>query len=206
MAFKLIMNNTIFNQVKIVIAAFLLSYFNLAIGLTADEIVYETTQEVLHKLEINKARLKTEPEYIQVIVREIIVPHMDFNIMSALALGKHWNKLDDTERACFSNSFKNLLVERYAYILLSYRDQNIHYQPAKPIGEKDYVSIIQTLTRPDTKPLTLEYPMQPDNDNWKVVDLVVDDVSLIRNYRKIFNKEIKQQGFAGFIESFQECH
>jgi phospholipid transport system substrate-binding protein len=200
------MNNTIFKSFRIIATVFLVSYFNLVVALTADEIVYETTEEVLNQLEINKERLKKEPEYIQIIVREIIVPHMDFNTMSALALGEHWGKLTNAEQACFSNSFKNLLVERYAYILLSYRDQNIHYQSAKPIGEKDYISIRQTLTRPDTKPLTLEYPMLPENNNWKVVDLVVDGVSLIRNYRKMFNKEIKQQGFKNFIASFQECH
>ncbi|MBL1143288.1 MAG: ABC transporter substrate-binding protein [Proteobacteria bacterium] len=194
-------------RLKIIAATLLLLYFNAAIALTADEIVYETTQEVLKQLEINKDKLNDEPEYIQVIVRKLIIPHMDFDTMSALALGEDsWNKLSKIEKDCFSNAFKNLLVERYAYILLSYRNQDIHYQSAKPIGEKDYVSIRQTLTRPDTKPLTLEYPMKPKDETWRVVDLVVDDVSLIRNYRKMFNKEIKQQGFEKFIDSFQECN
>jgi phospholipid transport system substrate-binding protein len=200
------MNNTISNHIRLITAVLLASFCNLAIAATADEIVYETTQEVLNQLDVNKTRLETEPEYIKVIVREIIVPHMDFNTMSALALGDHWKELSETEQNCFSNSFKHLLVERYAYILLSYRNQDILYQSAKPIGEKDYVSIIQTLTRPDVKPLTLAYPMRPENDTWKVVDLVVDDVSLIRNYRKMFNKEIKHQGFKDFIKTFQECH
>lgn len=193
-------------RLKIIAATLLLLYFNVAFALTADEIVYETTQEVLKQLEINKDKLKDEPEYIQVIVRELIIPHMDFDTMSALALGDSWNKLSAIEQDCFSNAFKNLLVERYAYILLSYRNQDIQYQSAKSIGEKDYVSIKQTLTRPNVKPLTLEYPMRPDNDTWKVVDLVVDDVSLIRNYRKMFNKEIRQQGFEEFIKSFEKSH
>lgn len=200
------MNKAYCNQLKIITAALLLFYFNVAVGLTADNIVYETTQEVINQLESNKDRLKTEPEYIQVIARKIIVPHMDFDTMSALALGNHWKKLSEVEQACFSNAFKNLLVERYAYILLSYRNQNIHYQSAEPIGEKDYVAIKQTLTRPEAKPLTLKYPMRPENNTWKVVDLVVDDVSLLRSYRKMFNIEIKQRGFSEFIKTFKECN
>ena len=200
------MNKKYSNQLRIITAILLSFYFNMVMGLTADDIVYETTQEVIKQLESNKDRLKTEPEYIQVIVREIIVPHMDFETMSALAVGNHWNTLSELEQACFSNAFKNLLVERYAYILLSYRNQNIHYQSAESIGEKDYVSIRQTLTRPDSKPLTLEYPMRPENNTWKVVDLVVDDVSLLRSYRKMFNIEIKQRGFTEFIKTFQECN
>jgi phospholipid transport system substrate-binding protein len=200
------MNYVYKNFIKTILFAILTLQLNLAFALTADEIVYETTQEVLNQLETNKERLKKEPEYIQEIVRNIIVPHMDFETMSALTLGDRWQELDESAQICFSQGFKNLLVERYAYILLSYRNQDISYQSAKPIGEKDYVSIIQTLTRKNAKPLTLEYPMRPDLDDWKVVDLVVDDVSLIRNYRKMFNKEIKAQGFAGFIESFQKCN
>lgn len=190
---------------RILFSLFLFIYFDVAIALTADEIVYETTQEVLNRLEVDKERLKEEPEYIQTIVRELIVPNMDFTTMSKLALGKHWDMLNEYEKSCFSHAFKNLLVERYAFVLLSYRKQNISYQSAKPIGEKDYVSVIQTLTRPDFKPLTIEYPMRPDADSWKVVDLVIDNVSLLRNYRKMFNKEIKYQGLKGFVYSFQEC-
>ncbi len=188
------------------IAVFLILYINSAVAKSADEVVYETTWEVLNQLELNEERLKAEPEYIQTIVRDLIVPHMDFVTMSAITLGSSWKKLNKDEQSCFSISFKNLLIERYAYILLSYRNQNIHYQSAEPIGEKGYVSIRQTLTRPEVKPLILEYPMRPDNDTWKVVDLVVDSVSLLRNYRKMFDQEIKSSGFPEFIKTHQNCH
>lgn len=193
-------------KIRTFITLLLAFHLNLAVAKSADEIVFETTQEVLNQLELNKERLQSEPEYIQIIVRDLIVPNMDFATMSAISLGSSWQILTADEQACFSISFKNLLVERYAYILLSYRNQNIHYQSAEPIGEKDYVSIRQTLTRPEVKPLTIEYPMRPENGTWKVVDLVVDDVSLIRNYRKMFNKEIKDSGFTDFIKNHQDCH
>lgn len=190
----------------LLIAVFLTFHINSAVAKSADEVVYETTWEVLNQLELHEERLKAEPEYIQTIVRNLIAPHMDFVTMSAITLGSSWKKLTKDEQNCFSISFKNLLIERYAYILLSYRNQNIHYQSAEPIGEKGYVSIRQTLTRPEVKPLILEYPMRPDNDTWKVVDLVVDSVSLLRNYRKMFDQEIKSAGFPEFIKTHQNCH
>ena len=193
-------------KIRNLIAILLVFYINSAIAKSADEVIFETTQEVLNQLDLNKKRLKSEPEYIQTIVRNLIIPHMDFVTMSAITLGSSWKKLTTDEQTCFSVSFKNLLIERYAYILLSYRNQNIHYQPAESIGEKGYVSIKQTLTRPEVKPLTIKYPMRPENDTWKVVDLVVDDVSLLRNYRKMFNKEIKDTGFVEFIKNHQNCY
>lgn len=194
-----------YKRLNIVIFFYFVFYINIAVGLTADETVYETTQEVLNRLQIEKARLKAEPEYIQEIVRELIIPHLDFRTMAALTIGKNWDVLNSDIQDCFSHGFKNLLVERYAYVLLSYREQDINYQSALPIGERDYVSITQTLSRPEVKPSTIEYRMRPDGDHWKVVDLVIDEVSLIRNYRKMFNKEIKHQGLTEFIYSFEEC-
>jgi len=199
------MNKPYYKNLKIVIFLCLVSHISIVFGLTADEIVYETTQEVLNRLEIDKDRLQTERKYIKVIVRELIMPHMDFNTMSALALGDNWEILNGGKKACLNRGFKNLLVERYADVLLSYRDHDIYYQTAKPIGKKDYVSVIQTLSRPEKKSSTIEYRMHPYGDSWKVADLLIDDVSLIRNYRKIFHKEIKQEGLVDFINSFREC-
>ena len=131
---------------------------------------------------------------------------MDFEAMSALALGSYWDKLASNEQACVSSGFRNLLVERYAYVLLAYRDQDISYQSAIPIGHKDYISITQTLTRPNVKRLTITYPMRPADDSWKVIDLVIDDVSLVKSYRRIFGKKVEHQGIYGFIQSFPECN
>ena len=191
---------------KIIFSLLLFTCLQGALALTADDIVYDTTQEVIKRLEADKDLLAASPEHIKVIVRELIVPHMDFNTMAGLVVGDDWQRFDGDMKSCVSYGFKNLLVERYAYILLSYRNQNIAYQSAKPIGKKDYISIIQTLTRPDVKPLTIEYPMRPDGESWKVIDLIIDDVSLVRNYRKMFDKKIKHQGIYGFASSFSECN
>ena len=192
--------------IQVLILVYMITISSYVVAESADQIVFDTTEEVLNRLQVDRNKLAKEPEYIKTIIRELIIPHMDFITMSELVLGNRWNELNQNKKECFSNGFKNLLVERYAYILLSYKQQNISYQSAKPIGEKGNVSIIQTLTREGVKPLIIEYPMRPDANSWKVIDLVIDDVSLIRNYRKMFNKEIKHTGLENFVGSFQECN
>ena len=199
------MRNPYFMHAGIIFSLLLFLQPDIACGLTPDEIVQATTEEVLHQLEKDKERLQAEPDYIKVIVRNMIVPHMDFDTMAGLILGKDWSILSDDIKECFTSSFRNLLVERYSDILLSYRDQDIHYAPARPIGNQGYVSVLQTLRHGDRKPLTIGYPMSPDGDKWSVVDLVVDDVSLVKSYRLMFEKEIKNIGLADFIHGFQEC-
>ncbi|MCG8379851.1 MAG: ABC transporter substrate-binding protein [Proteobacteria bacterium] len=192
--------------IQVLILVYMITISSYVVAESADQIVFDTTEEVLNRLQVDRNKLAKEPEYIKTIIRELIIPHMDFITMSELVLGNKWNELNQNKKECFSNGFKNLLVERYAYILLSYKQQNISYQSAKPIGEKGNVSIMQTLTREGVKPLVIEYPMRPDENSWKVIDLVIDDVSLIRNYRKMFNKEIKHTGLENFVGNFQECN
>ena len=81
------MKKSYYKNMQIIIFLYCISHISVAIGLTADEIVYETTQEVLNRLELDKERLQTEKKHIKVIVRELIMPHMDFKTMSALAWG-----------------------------------------------------------------------------------------------------------------------
>ena len=200
------MNNPYLIPVKIVFLLYLVSSFNHVYALSPDEVVRETTREVLTRLEMDKDRLAADPDYIKVIVRELIIPHMDFRTMSSLVLGPEWDILSYEVKDCFSKGLRNLLVERYSHILLSYHNQNISYQPAESIGTQGYFSVSQTLTRPDRKPLTIGYPMRPDEDGWSVVDLVIDDVSLVRSYRMMFETEIKEQGLAEFLRSFHECN
>lgn len=171
-----------------------------------EDTVREATEEVLRWLESERDELRADPEYLRILVEELIVPHFDFRTMSRLVLEQHWWQIDEAERTCFARGFRNLLVERYAAILLSYNNHVITYDPAVSIGELGYMSVRQTISRDGAKPLPIEYPMRPDDQGWRVVDLIVDGVSLLVSYRQTFHDEIKTQGLDGFIHSFPDCN
>lgn len=172
---------------------------------SAENIVKETTNEVLTRVNSDRERLRLYPEYIEEIVSELIVPHFDFETMSRLVLEKHWQAISDPEKECFTAGFRNLLVGRYADTFLSYSDQQISYEPAKSIGEKGYVSVRQIISHPGIGPFFVDYPMRPENNGWKVVDIIIDNVSLLKSYRVTFKSNIRKNGLQNFIRNFQEC-
>lgn len=171
----------------------------------AEDTIRDTSQKVLQRLDNERNKLKLNPEYLQVLVRELIIPQFDFHKMSRLVLGKRWHKLDNRSQTCFSQGFSNVLMERYADILLSYDNQTITYEPAKPLDGKGYVSVRQTISRAGANPLPVDYPMQAEGNDWKVIDIIVDGASLVRNYRGIYQYEINRRGLDKFIQSFPEC-
>ena len=174
-------------------------------SISAENVVKETTSEVLTRLNSDRDRLRLYPEYIEEIVSELIVPHFDFETMSRLVLEKHWQAMSESDKNCFTSGFRNLLVSRYADTFLSYSDQQISYEPAKPIGEKNYVSVRQIISYPGIGPFYVDYPMRPENNGWKVVDIIIDNVSLLKSYRATFKNNIQKNGLQNFILSFQEC-
>jgi phospholipid transport system substrate-binding protein len=177
-----------------------------AVTSDAEEIVRETTQEVLARLNAERKEVESNPGHIQILVHELIVPHFDFNKMAQLVLGHHWHEIGEPEQACFTAGLRLLLVERYADILLSYDNQAITYEPARAVGEQGYMLVRQTITREGAKPLPVDYPMRPIENGWKVVDIIVDGVSLVRNYRGIIQYEINKLGLADFIHLFPACN
>ena len=173
--------------------------------LSAEDAVRKTTDEVLRWLNMDRDELRNDPDYLNILVQELIVPHFDVDTMSELVLGEYWQEISEQQKTCFSKGFRDMLVERYARVLLSYNNQSITYEPATPIGEKDYVSVRQTITRDGAKPLPIEYPMHPDGKSWKVVDIIIDGISLVKSYRNTFSDEIHILGIEEFMRSFPDC-
>jgi phospholipid transport system substrate-binding protein len=191
--------------IPFVLTLLLLTQADFVIAQTEESTIKETTSAVLKQLNENRDRLKSEPEYIQQLVNELIIPHFDFELMSELVLGSYWQKFTRPQQECFVSSFRNLLVERYAYILLSYDDHEISYDAARDIGKAGYRLVKQTISRDGAKPLPIEYAMEQNDGEWKVVDLIIDEISLIRSYSGMFQSWIHTQGRDYFIGNFTEC-
>ncbi len=187
------------------IIAFLISLNLQAAPLSAENTVRETTVSVLKRLNMERSRLEDNPLYIKDIVKEIIVPHFDFEKMAELVLEDYWNLLDSSRKTCFTHAFRSLLVERYAYVLLSYDNHSISYEPAREIGELGYVSVRQIITRVGAPPLPVDYPMHKTEAGWQVVDLVIDSISLVKSYRNMFSIEAKIRGLDNFLETLPTC-
>ncbi len=190
---------------KLVLIVFMAVSHNYLFAATADEVIRETTDHVLEQLEQRRNQLERDPGAIQELVNDLIIPHFDFQQMSSLVLGKHWENIDEQQRNCFSTGFRNLLVERYAYILLSYDYHRITYQFDRDTGDENIVYITQTISREGVSPLPINYAMQQSDEEWKVIDLIIDGVSLVRNYLGMFQSQIYTQGLQYFITNFPVC-
>ena len=134
------------------------------------------------------------------LVEARVLPHFNFQHMTALAMGRDWNKASPEQKKRLSEEFKTLLVRTYSNALTSYRDQTLRYKPFKmQPGETDVV-IKTEIVQPGAKPIQLDYSLEKQGNDWKVYDVIVAGVSLVSNYRDTFNQEVRANGVDGLIQ------
>jgi phospholipid transport system substrate-binding protein len=170
-----------------------------------DTVVKETSNGVINRIETQRAALETNPGLVYELVNELVIPHFDFVSMSKWVLGKNWKNANETQRNEFVEQFKTLLVRTYARALLEYSGQEVKYYPVEQNTNSNLAVVKTELTSAsNSQPFPVAYRMHQKNEQWKVVDVSVDGVSLVSTYRGSFASQIKKDGFDSLIKKLAE--
>ncbi|QBQ54135.1 MlaC/ttg2D family ABC transporter substrate-binding protein [Nitrosococcus wardiae] len=172
---------------------------------SAQQLVEETSERMLQTLRNKREELEEHPERIYDLVKEILLPHFDFQRIARLALGRHWRQANEEQRQRFVGEFRTLLVRTYSTALLKYSDEKINYLPLR--GPKEAENILVRMEIEQARggpPISMEVDLYEKGENWKVYDVKIDGVSLVTNYRTNFASEIRQGGLDQLIEKLEK--
>lgn len=165
-----------------------------------EAMIKHVTDDVLtivrHDKDIQNGNTKKAIE----LVEAKVLPSFNFQHMTALAMGRDWNKASPDQKKRLTEEFKTLLVRTYSNALTSYRDQTVRYKPAKGAPGDTEVVVKTEIVQPGSKPIQLDYSVEKLDHGWKVYDVVVAGVSLVSNYRDTFNQEVRANGVDGLIQ------
>ncbi len=183
-----------------------LALISFAVGVWAVEAPLETvrhtTTEVVERVKDEKDALRADPAKMYSLVSEMIFPHFDFGVMSQFVLGEHWKTAEEAKRTVFVEQFRKLLVRTYAAALLEYSDQTINYPDAPAPAEGAKTAVVkQDITQPSGTVLPVVYRLHNKTGDWKVFDVSVDGVSLVKTYRSSFTSILKDGGIDKLIET-----
>ena len=168
------------------------------------ELVRQTTEQTLSRLQSERAALQQDPDGIYDLVKEIISPHFDFIRISAWVLGKHWRMASKEQKLRFVRAFRTLLVRTYGVALLDYSDQEIRYLPLRDDPVNGDVTVRSEVIQPNGETVSLNFRLYKRNEAWKVYDISVDGISLVTNFRTSFATEIKQAGLDSLIQRLED--
>ena len=164
------------------------------------DVVRNTTDEVLSRVKSDRDALRQDPAKMYALVSEVIFPHFDFPIMAQWVLGTHWKSASKDTRTDFVQQFRKLLVRTYAAALLEFSDEVISYPDDNAVAKGRTVVVRQEIEQAGSEPILLGYRLHNTGDYWKVFDVSVDGVSLVKTYRASFSSLIKDRGLASLID------
>jgi len=166
-------------------------------------LVKSMTDDVIGIIKQDKDIKAGDRAKINALIDAKVLPHFNFDRMTALAMGRNWRKANAEQKKVLTSEFRTLLVHTYSGALASYKNEVIEFLPMHAgAGDAD-VMVRTRVKQPGSEPIGMDYSMEKTPEGWKVYDVAVAGVSLVTNYRDSFNSEIKQSGIDGLIKALE---
>ena len=167
-----------------------------------DEMMRRTTSEVIELLKLKKPEYTADKNKLFAMVDEQLLPYFDFRKMSQLVLGLNWRNANEKQRTEFVEEFKQLLVRTYAVAMLNYTDQVLVFLPYTGKPADKTVVVKAYLKQSSGSPnIPISARFYNGKNGWKVIDVTIEGVSMVTNYRNVYNQTIQNEGLDQLIKS-----
>lgn len=135
-------------------------------------------------------------------LEELLRKAFDLELVGRAVLGRHWNQASAEQKAAYSEAFADYIVQTYARRLAEHVVSGFDITGSRPAGERD--TLVATVIRlPDAPPLNYGWRVRRTEQGPRLIDVVVEGVSLTVTHRADFTSAVQQQGLDGLIETLR---
>lgn len=169
---------------------------------TPDQALRGTTEKIQSLIKDNYKTYRADLPTFYKAVDEVVVPRFDVPYIAQLVLATHYKTASAEQRTRFAESFKNMLVRAYGNAMLdNYNSIQIEWLPVRIDGDKALVNT--SMSSGAGQKYAIGFRVRKVNDDWKVFDIAVENVSLITNFRTQLSAEIKRTSLDDVIRRME---
>jgi phospholipid transport system substrate-binding protein len=165
----------------------------------ADQI-RETINKVLDVLK--DPTLKNDKKNRLQRLKVIIEPQFDFAEMAKRSLGAQWQRRTGEEQREFVNLFQELIENSYIDSIDSYDGEKVIIASQKQ--DQNYAQVNTKIVTRKGEEFSINYKLMNNNEGWKIYDVVIEDISLVNNYRSQFNRIISQSSYEDLMRKMKQ--
>jgi phospholipid transport system substrate-binding protein len=140
-------------------------------------------------------------------VKEVIYQRFDLTEMARRSLGSEWRRRSPEEQKEFVQLFTDLLEETYLGQIEAYRGEKVQY--LKEREDDNYAQVETRIVDNKGQEFSFDYRLHKvkgDWGDWKVYDVIIEDISLVNNYRSQFNRVLARSSFGELLKTMKEKH
>jgi len=130
-----------------------------------------------------------------------ILPRFNFEEMAKRSLGAEWRKRTPAEQKEFIGLFSDLLKDSYIDSIESYRSEKVFYRHETQDG--DYAAVGTRVSNEQGEEFTIDYRLTLEGGQWKVYDVIIENVSIVNNYRSQFGRILSRSSFAELLQTIR---
>lgn len=134
-------------------------------------------------------------------LRSIVEGMFDFRGFGKVALGRHWEGRTESEQIEFADLCRRLIVRNYADPKLYTKSDKIEYVGSEVDGTE---GLVRTIVHYRDEQSNIDYRLHPVDEDWLVYDMVIDDLSVARNNRSQFYREIRKSSYEGLVKKLRD--
>ncbi|MCX8521664.1 MAG: ABC transporter substrate-binding protein [Rhodoferax sp.] len=171
-----------------------------------DAMIKRISTDVLNAIKADKNVRTGDISKVVALVDSNILPHLNFQRMTASAVGPAWRQASPEQQKRLQDEFKVLLVRTYAGALAQINDQSIYIKPLRAAATDNEV-LVRSEIKGSGDPIQIDYRLEKtpgQGAGWKIYNVNVLGVWLVENYRSQFAAEINAKGMDGLIASLAE--
>lgn len=166
-----------------------------------DELVKRISQEVLEIAKNDRDIQSGNHKRVLELVESRIIPHVDFQRMTALSAGRFWRDATPEQQKKLTEEFRTLLIYTYSGAIAQVKDQRLEFRPLRADPADTDVEVRSQVVQARGEPIQLNYRLQKTPEGWKIYDVNVLGAWLVESYKGSFATEIGKSGIDGLIQS-----
>ena len=156
--------------------------------------------EQLIEIADRRPEILDDPVELRIVANEVVLPHVDFTMLSRWVLGKHWRSATAAQREAFISEFRELLLGTYLRSVSAYKDNTIQFLPLRE-GMQGNQVVVHALVEQKNGPVAhASFRLHRTGGEWLIFDVIVEGISLVTTHRSTFSREIHNYGIDKLIE------
>lgn len=169
------------------------------------DVVREATDKVMEALRAHHKEYARDPSRLRELITRIATSRIDLDYIGRYVLGPHWRHATPEQKARFRKAFASYVINTYIRAMIRYADAKVQVLPPREgVSKSRIVRVSTVVRRKNAEPVSIDYRLHRKDGKWLVVDVIVEGVSLIINYRRTFGSAIEREGIDRLIDELEE--